>query len=372
MVNRKRILWLCVVLAGSLSIGVAVAAAKTTMRLALTPGTVHPGEAVTLRLNSSQRRCQLQLLDRGRVIFQTRIRRGRTVIPFSANSAAARLIVRVRCGRHTISKRLSVVLRPAGAPAPAPAPVTPPTAPVTPPVTTPAPTPAPPHIPPPVTEPPPPASPTGGASGGSPATRATTPTAAETAAVTTASKSIGSRNWSSSQDPSGLSLAFSYLAYYQGASLDLRQRTTSVQYTVQTTAQDVWGHTSQGTTGTGTPPYGALVFFVAKTGQSAQQASLMALMGAGGELIAIGDSSSSAVHTETLSQAEAVNSHSTYAGWWLPDGATATPVTHTVTPTPTPGPTQTQTQTQTPVYHTGPPVPDTTSHWSRWHRRMAR
>ena len=87
---------------------------------------------------------------------------------------------------------------------------------------------------------------------------ATTP--AETGAVNWAVGQIGSTSWGY------LCLSFVYDAYQNGAGINLRNDTSGVTYNSNTDPQDVWGHFTTGTIGTGQPPYGALVFFDAKSG----------------------------------------------------------------------------------------------------------
>ena len=61
-------------------------------------------------------------------------------------------------------------------------------------------------------------------------------------------------------------------------------------------------------------------FFDPKSGYSAAQYSWVAVMGSGGELIATPDAVTKTVHNETLAQATTADPHSSYVGWWLPDG----------------------------------------------------
>ncbi|HET8978285.1 MAG TPA: hypothetical protein VFN87_09005, partial [Solirubrobacteraceae bacterium] len=356
------VLWLAV---GIIAAGAGTAAASSQMRFAVTPRRVNPGGAVTLHVAAHQRRCRLSITDRGRLIYEVAIPRGHTRLPFSARSAPGRLVLHVRCGRRTISRRLSVVRRshhrhkprgthrpahqPSGSPQPPVTPTPPPrptgSGPVTvtaPPVTTP---------PAPVAATPSPgggqaSAPSGGpngsggsdspgGSGGSdtaPGTPAP-PTTAETAAVRWAAGWLGRRAFV------GQSLLFTYLAYAQGAGVDLRSRTGGVDYTPFTGPQDVWGHTAAGSTGTGAPPFGALVFFTVRSDPAplgfrspqdrgpdtspppeASGPGTVAIMGAQGEMIAVPDAvDETAVHQETLAQATAPGSRLIYAGWWLPD-----------------------------------------------------
>jgi cell wall-associated NlpC family hydrolase len=141
-------------------------------------------------------------------------------------------------------------------------------------------------------------------------------TTAETQAVNWATAQIGSTSWD------GLCLSFVYDAYQNGAGINLRNDTSGVTYNSNTDPQDVWGHTATGTTGTGEPPYGALVFFDAKSGYDPEDYSHVAIMGANGEMISTNDAfNESTIHYETLQQEQGSGSYSTYVGWWLPDGS---------------------------------------------------
>ena len=89
-----------------------------------------------------------------------------------------------------------------------------------------------------------------------------------------------------------------------------------------TDPEDVWSGTfSAGTTGgsSTTPPYGALVFFDAKSGYSPEDFSHVEIMGPNGEMIGTPGTPGHAVFEETLAQHEAAGDHNTYIGWWLPD-----------------------------------------------------
>jgi cell wall-associated NlpC family hydrolase len=151
-------------------------------------------------------------------------------------------------------------------------------------------------------------SPGGGSAGGG------GPTAAETAAVDWAVGQIGGTSYGN------LCLTFVYDAYQNGTGINLRNDTSGVSYNANTDPQDVWGHTATGTTGAAQPPYGALVFFNAKSGYDPECYSHVAIMGANGEMISTNDAfNEHAVHYETLAQEQGSGSYSTYAGWWLPD-----------------------------------------------------
>lgn len=140
-------------------------------------------------------------------------------------------------------------------------------------------------------------------------------TPAETGAVNWAAGQVGSTSWGY------LCLSFVYDAWQYGAGINLRNDTSGVAYNSNTDPQDVWGHFTTGTTGTGEPPYGALVFFDAKSGYDPEYYSHVAIMGANGEMISTNDAfNESAVHYETLAQEQSSGSYSVYVGWWLPDG----------------------------------------------------
>lgn len=359
MGSAKRSVGVLLLIIGVIAAGAGIAAARSQMRFAVTPGQVRPGGAVTLHVAAHQRRCRLSITDRGRLIYTVTVPRGHTRLPFSARSAPGRLVLHVRCGRHSISRHLSVVRgshrhhhshkrrgrhrpahHPSGSPQPPVAP-TPPTGPTgsgpvtvtAPPVTTPpapvaaTPSPGGGHTPPHAGGPP-----AGGLDDPSPAGAGGTPgppappTPAETAAVHWAAGWLGRRAFF------GQSLLFTYLAYAQGAGIDLRAGTRGIGYTPFTGPQDVWGPTTAGSTGTGTPPFGALVFFTARwlappagwrsprERAPAHSTSSVAIMGAQGEMVAVPDAvDATAVHSETLAQATGPGSPLTYAGWWLPD-----------------------------------------------------
>ncbi len=141
------------------------------------------------------------------------------------------------------------------------------------------------------------------------------PTAAEQQAVAWAVSRLGSTAFN------GLCLTFVYDAYLDGAGINLEGYTSGVTYSSSTYPQDVWGHFTHGTTGTGTPPYGALVFFNSKPGYSIEYSHVM-IMGSGGEMISTTDAfNESDVHYETLAQQAASGAYASYVGWWLPDGS---------------------------------------------------
>ncbi len=94
-------------------------------------------------------------------------------------------------------------------------------------------------------------------------------------------------------------------------------------WNANTDPQDVWSGTlSAGTTGgsSTTPPYGALVFFDAKSGYNPEDFSHVEIMGSNGEMIGTPGTPGQAVFEETLAQHEAAHDYNTYVGWWLPDG----------------------------------------------------
>jgi hypothetical protein len=139
------------------------------------------------------------------------------------------------------------------------------------------------------------------------------PTGAETDAVNWAASQLGSTAWGE------LCLSFVQTAYDHGG-INMENDTSGVTWNSNTDPQDVWGHTTTGTTGTGTPPYGALVFFNADPGYNPEDYSHVTIMGSGGEMISTNDVGGQNVHQETLYQAEHAGAWNTYVGWWLPDG----------------------------------------------------
>ena len=141
-------------------------------------------------------------------------------------------------------------------------------------------------------------------------------TSAETGAVNWAAGQVGSTSWGY------LCLSFVYDAWQNGSGVNLRNDTSGVAYNSNTDPQNVWGHFTTGTTGVGEPPYGALVFFDAKSGYDPEYYSHVAIMGANGQMISTNDAFNEyAVHYETLAQEQSSGSYSTYVGWWLPDGS---------------------------------------------------
>jgi hypothetical protein len=143
----------------------------------------------------------------------------------------------------------------------------------------------------------------------------TGPTPTETAAINWAIGQLDSSAWDER------CLEFVQDTYEDGAGIDLEDLTSGVAYNDDTDPEDVWGHTTSGTTGIGTPPYGALVFFNAKSGYNPEYYSHVTIMGSDGEMISTPDAfDDSAVHYETLDQAEHSGAYATYVGWWLPDG----------------------------------------------------
>jgi hypothetical protein len=140
------------------------------------------------------------------------------------------------------------------------------------------------------------------------------PTAAETTAVNWARARLGSTAWGE------LCLSFVVDAWGD-AGVELRSHTSGVAWNDDTDPQDVWGHTVGGMTGSGAPPFGALVFFDAKSGYNPEEFSHVTIMGSGGEMISTPDAfNGSTVHEEKMAQFEHSGAYSTYVGWWLPDG----------------------------------------------------
>src|ERR1700683_2765612 len=139
-------------------------------------------------------------------------------------------------------------------------------------------------------------------------------TPAETDAVNWAVGQIGSISWGDQ------CLSFVQTAYDHGG-INIQNDTSGGTWNSNTDPEDVWGHTTTGTTGTGQPPYGALVFFNAKSGYDPEDYSHVTIMGANGEMISTNDAyNENDVHYETLAQEQGSGAYATYVGWWLPDG----------------------------------------------------
>jgi hypothetical protein len=122
------------------------------------------------------------------------------------------------------------------------------------------------------------------------------PTAAETAAVNWATGQLGSTGWNN------LCLSFVQTAY-SDAGINIKDDTSGVTWNNDTYPQDVWGHFTTGTTGTGAPPYGAVVFFLVNPQQHPISDSHVVIMSSGGEMISSNDAfNETDVHQETLTQ----------------------------------------------------------------------
>jgi cell wall-associated NlpC family hydrolase len=117
-----------------------------------------------------------------------------------------------------------------------------------------------------------------------------------------------------------LCLSFAFDAYGDGAGISLDNRTSGVSYNANTDPEDVWGHFTTGTSGTGVPPYGALVFFNATGSHDPEDYSHVTVMASNGEMISTPDTDAGGVHYETLAQHAASGAWNVYVGWWLPDG----------------------------------------------------
>jgi cell wall-associated NlpC family hydrolase len=75
---------------------------------------------------------------------------------------------------------------------------------------------------------------------------------------------------------------------------------------------DIWGHFTAGTTGTGTPPPGALVFWGTEGNRTM---SHVAISLGGGNLVSTSDGyDNSGTHPETMAD----HDYAVYDGWWLP------------------------------------------------------
>jgi hypothetical protein len=131
------------------------------------------------------------------------------------------------------------------------------------------------------------------------------PNATETAAMNWAKSKVGD------YFDSGLCLKFVFDAY-GAAGVNLRPW-VNVAIGSNTYPVDIWGHFTHGTTGGGTPPAGALVFFASRTGN--RTLSHVTLSVGGGTMVSTTDAvNSSVVHYETLAQ----HSYAIELGWWLP------------------------------------------------------
>jgi cell wall-associated NlpC family hydrolase len=75
---------------------------------------------------------------------------------------------------------------------------------------------------------------------------------------------------------------------------------------------DIWGHFTAGTTGTGTPPPGALVFWGTEGNRTM---SHVAISLGGGNLVSTSDGYKSGTHQETMADHD---DYAVYDGWWLP------------------------------------------------------
>ena len=132
-------------------------------------------------------------------------------------------------------------------------------------------------------------------------------TGAENAAISWAQPYANARNTSYN----GYCLTFVFRAW-AAAGVNLRQW-VNVPIGWNTYPVDIWGHFTHGSTGGGTPPPGALVFFASRTGR--RDYSHVALSTGGGNLISTADGVANYTHYETIGQ----HSYAIYLGWWLPD-----------------------------------------------------
>jgi hypothetical protein len=135
-------------------------------------------------------------------------------------------------------------------------------------------------------------------------------TAAQNGAVSWA------RSYADRHDTSynGLCLSFVFNAY-SAAGINLRSWVT-VPIGSNTYPADIWGHFNHGTTGGGTPPFGALVFWRPQNGDRTN--SHVALSIGDGNLISTSDGVANYTHYESM----AAHSYAVYQGWWLPEGTT--------------------------------------------------
>ena len=91
----------------------------------------------------------------------------------------------------------------------------------------------------------------------------------------------------------------------------------NVTWNSSTYPEDIWGHFTHGTTGTGTPPYGALVFF--NDPSNITDSHVMISIG-GGNNVSTSDAFATGIHYESMRQEANSGAYATYVGWWLPDG----------------------------------------------------
>ena len=108
----------------------------------------------------------------------------------------------------------------------------------------------------------------------------------------------------------GLCLTFAFNAY-TAAGINLRNW-VNVPIGSNTYPVDIWGHFTHGTTGVGTPPAGALVFWKATNGYRSW--SHVALSRGGGNLVSTSDGVAGYTHYETMT----LHAYAIYQGWWLP------------------------------------------------------
>lgn len=109
---------------------------------------------------------------------------------------------------------------------------------------------------------------------------------------------------------SGMCLLFVFNAW-SNANINLRSQ-VAVGINGNTYPVDIWGHFSNGQTGGGTPPAGALVFYANRGGD--RTLSHVTLSVGGGNTVSTSDGVASGIHYETISQ----HSYANYLGWWLP------------------------------------------------------
>jgi len=111
---------------------------------------------------------------------------------------------------------------------------------------------------------------------------------------------------------SGLCLTFVFAAYQQ-AGVNLRSQ---VNFTIgsNTYPVDLIGHITGGTTGTGTPPAGALVIYTSRYGRTYSHITIAT--DGNGNTVSTSDSVSGVVRQETIAQHAAATGASMM--WWLP------------------------------------------------------
>ena len=127
-------------------------------------------------------------------------------------------------------------------------------------------------------------------------------------------------NWASSylgqNKYAGACLTFDFAAYLAGG-IDLH-RFLNVGTNNSTYPSDIFNHITYGLRDTDTPPAGALVFFLPRSGYDHTYSHIELSLG-GGNMISTADTYQEGyVHYETLQEHASSGAVNYYAGWWLP------------------------------------------------------